>query len=136
MNRFELPAFLRDVVTRWDVLAFIVVRSGWWCFWARPRGGCSRRSPSWSCRRFRWIPGTSGICRAHDLSHVHGPGASLLFTFTYATLAAKSARRAEVAGAAAGFPAVGADPGLLHLVLFFLQLTPGRVRAPKWRRSS
>ena len=25
MNRFEPPAFLRDVVTRWDVLAFVVV---------------------------------------------------------------------------------------------------------------
>ena len=39
---------------------------------------------------------------------------SLLFTFTYATLAAKSRRAESLAGAAARHPAIGADPRL-HL---------------------
>ena len=46
-------------------------------------------------------------------SHAAGDGrCRWLFTFTYATWAAKNPARRHLAGAAAGHPAIGADPGL------------------------
>ena len=54
-------------------------------------------------------------------------GVSLVFTFTYATWAAKSQRAGNLLVPAARHPAIGADPGLpVDHVVFFLSLAPGR----------
>src|SRR5882757_5287981 len=128
MKRFEPFLILRDLATRWDVLAFIVV-IGLIVFLGETSRGL-------------FAPLTALETTPMSLDPLHLPEyaarttfrmfaalvLSLVFTFTYATLAAKS-KRAEVLlvpllDILQSVPILGF---LSVTVVFFMSLAPGRV---------
>src|SRR6202161_520690 len=128
MKRFEPFAFLRDVVTRWDVLAFIVV-IGLIVFLGETSRGL-------------FAPLSQLESAPLSLDPIHLPeyaarttfrmlaalGLSLLFTLTYATWAAKSERAGKllvpVLDILQSVPILGF---ISVTVVFFMSLAPGRV---------
>src|SRR5665213_1710360 len=128
MNRSEPFAFVRDLATRWDAIAIVVV-IGILTFFAEASRGL-----------FAPISGLAAAPLSLDPSHLPFYAArttlrmftalalSLLFTFTYGTWAAKS-RRAEkllvpLLDILQSVPILGF---LSVTVVFFLSLVPGRV---------
>ena len=109
MKRFEPYVFLSELVSRWDVLAFIVV-IGLIAFLGETARGL-------------FVPLTQLEVSPLSLDPVHLPEyaarttlrmlaalfLSLVFTLTYATWAAKSDRAGQASGAHSRHPAVGAD---------------------------
>ena len=128
MNRFEPFAFVRDLATRWDVIAIVVV-IGILTFFAEASRGL-----------FAPISGLAAAPLSLDPSHLPFYAArttlrmftalalSLLFTFSYATWAAKSARAEKllvpVLDILQSVPILGF---ISVTVVFFMSLVPGRV---------
>ncbi len=128
MNRSESFAFVRDLTTRWDAIAIVVV-IGILTFFAEASRGL-----------FEPIAGLTAAPLTLDPMHLPFYAArttlrmftalalSLVFTFTYATWAAKSARAEKllvpILDILQSVPILGF---LSVTVVFFMSLVPGRV---------
>jgi NitT/TauT family transport system permease protein len=128
MNRSEPFAFVRDLATRWDAIAIVVV-IGILTFLAEASRGL-----------FAPISGLAAAPLSLDPSHLPVYAArttlrmftalalSLVFTFTYATWAAKSARAEKllvpILDILQSVPILGF---ISVTVVFFMSLVPGRV---------
>jgi NitT/TauT family transport system permease protein len=128
MKRFEPYVFLREVVTRWDVAAFVVV-IGLIAFMGEASRGL-------------FAPLTQLNTTPLSLDPIHLPqyaarttlrmlaalGISLVFTLTYATWAAKSERAGKllvpILDILQSVPILGF---ISVTVVFFMSLAPGRV---------
>src|ERR1700729_3956329 len=128
MNRFELPAFLRDVVTRWDVLAFIVV-IGLVVFLGETSRGLFAPLTALQMTPISLDPRHLPEYAARTTFRMFAALAlSLLFTLTYATWAAKSERAGKllvpILDILQSVPILGF---ISVTVVFFMSLAPGRV---------
>src|SRR6201995_5705288 len=125
---FETPVFLRELATRWDVLAFIVV-IGLIVFLGETSRGL-------------FAPLTQLDVAPLSLDPVHLPEyaarttfrmlaalfLSLVFTFTYATWAAKSERAGKLLVPMLDILQSVPILGFISVtVVFFMSLAPGRV---------
>jgi NitT/TauT family transport system permease protein len=128
MRRFEPSGFLRDLATRWDVVAFVVV-IGMVAFLGEASRGL-------------FVPLTQLDAVPLSLDPVHLPeyaarttlrmlaalGLSLLFTLTYATWAAKSERAGKLLVPILDILQSVPILGFISItVVFFMSLAPGRV---------
>jgi NitT/TauT family transport system permease protein len=128
--RLELPISVlknRYVPGRWDVIAFILV----FAFFAYLGDTAHRLSGSLAHLEAqpisldpRYLPGYAAQTALRMLVAM---GASLVFTFTYATLAAKSRRAATVLVPLLDILQSVPILGFSITIVFFLSLTPGRV---------
>jgi NitT/TauT family transport system permease protein len=128
--RFELPISVlknRYVPGRWDVIAFVLV----FAFFAYVGGAAHGLTGSLAHLEAqpisldpRYLPGYAAQTALRMLVAMV---ASLLFTFTYATLAAKSRRAASVLVPLLDILQSVPILGFSITIVFFLSLTPGRV---------
>jgi NitT/TauT family transport system permease protein len=128
--RLELPISVlktRYVPGRWDVIAFVLV----FAFFAYLGGTAHALTGSLAHLEAqpisldpRYLPGYAAQTALRMLVAMV---ASLLFTFTYATLAAKSQRAATVLVPLLDILQSVPILGFSITIVFFLQLTPGRV---------
>jgi NitT/TauT family transport system permease protein len=128
MNRFELPAFLRDVVTRWDVLAFIVV-IGLVVFLGETSRGLFAPLTQLQLSPISLDPWHLPEYAARTTFRMFAALAlSLLFTLTYATWAAKSERAGKLLVPILDILQSVPILGFISItVVFFMSLAPGRV---------
>ncbi len=128
MNRFELPAFLRDVVTRWDVLAFIVV-IGLVVFLGETSRGLFAPLTQLELSPISLDPRHLPEYAARTTFRMFAALAlSLLFTLTYATWAAKSERAGKLLVPILDILQSVPILGFISItVVFFMSLAPGRV---------
>src|ERR1700685_3504595 len=128
MNRFELPAFLRDVVTRWDVLAFIVV-IGLVVFLGETSRGLFAPLAQLQMSPISLDPWHLPEYAARTTFRMFAALAlSLLFTLTYATWAAKSERAGKLLVPILDILQSVPILGFISItVVFFMSLAPGRV---------
>ena len=128
MNRFELPAFLRDVVTRWDVLAFIVV-IGLVVFLGETSRGLFAPLTQLQMSPISLDPWHLPEYAARTTFRMFAALAlSLLFTLTYATWAAKSERAGKLLVPILDILQAVPILGFISItVVFFMSLAPGRV---------
>ena len=128
MNRFELPAFLRDVVTRWDVLAFIVV-IGLVVFLGETSRGLFAPLTQLQMSPISLDPRHLPEYAARTTFRMFAALAlSLLFTLTYATWAAKSERAGKLLVPILDILQSVPILGFISItVVFFMSLAPGRV---------
>ena len=128
MNRFELPAFLRDVVTRWDVLAFIVV-IGLVVFLGETSRGLFAPLSQLQLSPISLDPWHLPEYAARTTFRMFaGLALSLLFTLTYATWAAKSERAGKLLVPILDILQSVPILGFISItVVFFMSLAPGRV---------
>src|ERR1700727_1726046 len=128
MNRFELPAFLRDVVTRWDVLAFIVV-IGLVVFLCETSRGLVASLAQLKMSPLSLDPWHLPEYAARTTFRMFAALAlSLLFTLTYATWAAKSERAGKLLVPILDILQSVPILGFISItVVFFMSLAPGRV---------
>src|SRR6202522_3019139 len=128
MNRFELPAFLRDVVTRWDVLAFIVV-IGLVVFLGETSRGLFAPLTQLQMSPISLDPWHLPEYAARTTFRMFAALAlSLLFTLTYATWAAKSERAGKLLVPILDILQSVPILGFISItVVFFISLAPGRV---------
>ncbi len=128
MDRFEPFVFLRDIASRWDVLAFIVV-IGLIAFLGETSRGL-----------FAPLSQLEAVPLSLDPSHLPeyaarttfrmlaGLGLSLVFTLTYATWAAKSERAGKLLVPILDILQSVPILGFISItVVFFMSLAPGRV---------
>jgi NitT/TauT family transport system permease protein len=128
--RFELPISVvkhRYVPGKWDVIAFVLV----FAFFAylgdtahRLTGSLAHLEAQPISLNPRYLPGYAAQTALRMLVAM---GASLVFTFTYATLAAKSRRAASVLIPLLDILQSVPILGFSITIVFFLSLTPGRV---------
>ncbi len=128
--RLELPISVlktRYVPGRWDVIAFVLV----FAFFAylgdtahALTGSLAHLEAQPISLDPRYLPGYAAQTALRMLVAM---AASLLFTFTYATLAAKSRRAATVLVPLLDILQSVPILGFSITIVFFLQLTPGRV---------
>ncbi|HXP42041.1 MAG TPA: ABC transporter permease subunit [Candidatus Acidoferrales bacterium] len=128
MNRFELPGFLRDVVTRWDVLAFIVV-IGLVVFLGETSRGLFAPLTQLQMSPISLDPWHLPEYAARTTFRMFAALAlSLLFTLTYATWAAKSERAGKLLVPILDILQSVPILGFISItVVFFMSLAPGRV---------
>ena len=128
MNRFEMPAFLRDVVTRWDVLAFIVV-IGLVVFLGETSRGLFAPLSQLQLSPISLDPWHLPEYAARTTFRMFAALAlSLLFTLTYATWAAKSERAGKLLVPILDILQSVPILGFISItVVFFMSLAPGRV---------
>jgi NitT/TauT family transport system permease protein len=128
MNRFELPAFLRDVVTRWDVLAFVVV-IGLVVFLGETSRGLFAPLTQLQLSPITLDPWHLPEYAARTTFRMFAALAlSLLFTLTYATWAAKSERAGKLLVPILDILQSVPILGFISItVVFFMSLAPGRV---------
>jgi NitT/TauT family transport system permease protein len=128
MNRFELPAFLRDVVTRWDVLAFVVV-IGLVVFLGETSRGLFAPLTQLELSPISLDPWHLPEYAARTTFRMFAALAlSLLFTLTYATWAAKSERAGKLLVPILDILQSVPILGFISItVVFFMSLAPGRV---------
>jgi len=128
MNRFELPAFLRDVVTRWDVLAFVVV-IGLVVFLGETSRGLFAPLTQLQLTPISLDPWHLPEYAARTTFRMFAALAlSLLFTLTYATWAAKSERAGKLLVPILDILQSVPILGFISItVVFFMSLAPGRV---------
>jgi NitT/TauT family transport system permease protein len=128
MNRFELPGFLRDVVTRWDVLAFIVV-IGLVVFLGETSRGLFAPLTQLQLSPISLDPWHLPEYAARTTFRMFAALAlSLLFTLTYATWAAKSERAGKLLVPILDILQSVPILGFISItVVFFMSLAPGRV---------
>ena len=128
MNRFELPAFLRDVLTRWDVLAFIVV-IGLVVFLGETSRGLFAPLSQLQLSPISLDPWHLPEYAARTTFRMFAALAlSLLFTLTYATWAAKSERAGKLLVPILDILQSVPILGFISItVVFFMSLAPGRV---------
>src|SRR5208283_1059081 len=128
MNRSEPFAFVRDLATRWDAVAIIVVL-GVLTFFAEASRGLLEPISKLVAAPLTLDPTNLPVYAARTTLRMFTALAlSLLFTFTYATWAAKS-RRAEkllvpILDILQSVPILGF---ISVTVVFFMSLVPGRV---------
>jgi NitT/TauT family transport system permease protein len=128
MSRSEPFAFVRDLATRWDAIAIIVVL-GVLTFFAEASRGLLEPISKLVATPVTLDPANLPFYAARTtLRMFTALGLSLLFTFTYATWAAKS-RRAErllvpILDILQSVPILGF---ISVTVVFFMSLVPGRV---------
>ncbi len=128
--RFELPISVlkaRYVPGRWDVIAFVLI----FAFFAYLGGTAHALTGSLAHLEAqpisldpRYLPGYAAQTALRMLVAML---ASLVFTFTYATLAAKSRRAATVLVPLLDILQSVPILGFSITIVFFLRLTPGRV---------
>jgi NitT/TauT family transport system permease protein len=128
--RFELPISVirtRYVPGPWDVAAFILIFAGF-AYLADAAHGLSGSLAHLEAQKIsldpRYLPGYAARTALRMLVAML---ASLVFTFTYGTLAAKSRRAAVVLIPLLDILQSVPILGFAILIVFFLQLTPGRV---------
>ena len=128
MNRFELPAYLRDVVTRWDVLAFVVV-IGLVVFLGETSRGLFAPLTQLQLSPITLDPWHLPEYAARTTFRMFAALAlSLLFTLTYATWAAKSERAGKLLVPILDILQSVPILGFISItVVFFMSLAPGRV---------
>jgi NitT/TauT family transport system permease protein len=128
MNRFELPGFLRDVVTRWDVLAFVVV-IGLVVFLGETSRGLFAPLTQLQLSPISLDPWHLPEYAARTTFRMFAALAlSLLFTLTYATWAAKSERAGKLLVPILDILQSVPILGFISItVVFFMSLAPGRV---------
>ncbi len=128
MNRFEMPAFLRDVVTRWDVLAFIVV-IGLVVFLGETSRGLFAPLSQLQLSPISLDPWHLPEYAARTTFRMFAALAlSLLFTLTYATWAAKSEGAGKLLVPILDILQSVPILGFISItVVFFMSLAPGRV---------
>jgi NitT/TauT family transport system permease protein len=128
MNRFELPVFLRDVVTRWDVLAFVVV-IGLVVFLGETSRGLFAPLTQLQLSPITLDPWHLPEYAARTTFRMFAALAlSLLFTLTYATWAAKSERAGKLLVPILDILQSVPILGFISItVVFFMSLAPGRV---------
>ncbi|HEY6622169.1 MAG TPA: ABC transporter permease subunit [Steroidobacteraceae bacterium] len=128
MNRFEMPAFLRDIVTRWDVLAFIVV-IGLVVFLGETSRGLFAPLSQLQLSPISLDPWHLPEYAARTTFRMFAALAlSLLFTLTYATWAAKSERAGKLLVPILDILQSVPILGFISItVVFFMSLAPGRV---------
>jgi NitT/TauT family transport system permease protein len=128
MNRSEPFAFVRDLATRWDAVAIVVV-IGLLAFFAEASRGLLAPISRLVATPISLDPANLPVYAARTTLRMFAAlGLSLLFTFTYATWAAKS-RRAErllvpILDILQSVPILGF---ISVTVVFFMSLVPGRV---------
>src|SRR5471030_2939450 len=128
MNRFAPYVFLRDLASRWDVLAFIVV-IGLIAFLGETSRGLFAPLSQLDVMPLSLDPiHLPEYAARTTFRMLAGLVLSLLFTFTYATWAAKSARAEKllvpILDILQSVPILGFIP---ITVVFFMSLVPGRV---------
>src|SRR6202051_3893271 len=128
MKRFEPYMFLRGIATRWDVLAFIVV-IGLVVFLGETSRGLFAPLTALETTPISLDPTNLPFYAARTTLRMFAALAlSLLFTFTYATWAAKSARAEKllvpILDILQSVPILGF---ISVTVVFFMSLAPGRV---------
>ena len=128
--RFELPISVlknRYVPGRWDVIAFILVFA-FFAYLGDTAHGLTGSLAHLEAQPIsldpRYLPGYAAQTALRMLVAM---GASLVFTFTYATLAAKSRRAATVLVPLLDILQSVPILGFSITIVFFLSLTPGRV---------
>ena len=128
--RFELPNSVlktRYVPAPWDVIAFILVFAGF-AYLADAAHGLAGSLAHLEAQPIsldpRYLPGYAARTALRMLVAMV---ASLVFTFTYGTLAAKSRRAAIVLIPLLDILQSVPILGFAIVIVFFLQLTPGRV---------
>ena len=128
--RFELPISVlktRYVPGRWDVIAFVLVFA-FFAYLGDAAHGLTGSLAHLEAQPIsldpRYLPGYAAQTALRMLVAM---GASLLFTFTYATLAAKSRRAASVLVPLLDILQSVPILGFSITIVFFLSLTPGRV---------
>ncbi|MGH8198967.1 MAG: ABC transporter permease [Steroidobacteraceae bacterium] len=128
--RFELPNSVlktRYVPAPWDVIAFILVFAGF-AYLADAAHGLTGSLAHLEAQPIsldpRYLPGYAARTALRMLVAMV---ASLVFTFTYGTLAAKSRRAAIVLIPLLDILQSVPILGFAIVIVFFLQLTPGRV---------
>jgi NitT/TauT family transport system permease protein len=128
--RFELPISVlknRYVPGRWDVIAFVLVFA-FFAYLGDTAHGLTGSLAHLEARPIsldpRYLPGYAAQTALRMLVAMV---ASLVFTFTYATLAAKSARAASVLVPLLDILQSVPILGFSITIVFFLSLTPGRV---------
>src|SRR6202789_3822294 len=128
MKRFEPPAFLRDIVTRWDVLAFIVV-IGLVVFLGETSRGLFAPLTQLQLSPITLDPWHLPEYAARTTFRMFaGLALSLLFTLTYATWAAKSERAGKILVPILDILQSVPILGFISItVVFFMSLAPGRV---------
>jgi NitT/TauT family transport system permease protein len=128
MKRFEPFAFVRDVVTRWDVLAFIVV-IGLVVFLGETSRGLFAPLSQLKMSPISLDPWHLPEYAARTTFRMFSALAlSLLFTLTYATWAAKSERAGKLLVPILDILQSVPILGFISItVVFFMSLAPGRV---------
>jgi NitT/TauT family transport system permease protein len=128
--RFELPISVirnRYVPGRWDVTAFVLVFA-FFAYLGDTAHGLTGSLAHLEAQPIsldpRYLPGYAAQTALRMLVAM---GASLVFTFTYATLAAKSRRAATVLVPLLDILQSVPILGFSITIVFFLSLTPGRV---------
>ncbi len=117
----------RFVPGRWDVLAFVLVFAAL-AYLAHAAYGLTRPLSHLESVRISLSPwALPGYAAQTALRMLVAMLASLVFTFTYATLAAKSRRAATVLVPLLDILQSVPILGFSFLIVFFLSLTPGRV---------
>ncbi len=128
MSRSEPFAFVRELATRWDAIAVVVV-IGLLAFFAEASRGLLEPISKLSAAPLSLEPAQLPVYAARTTLRMFAALAlSLLFTFTYATWAAKSARAEKllvpILDILQSVPILGF---ISVTVVFFMSLVPGRV---------
>jgi NitT/TauT family transport system permease protein len=128
MKLFETPVFLRDLATRWDVLAFIVV-IGLVVFLGETSRGLFAPLTALELTPMSLDPSHLPEYAARTTFRMFaGLALSLLFTLTYATWAAKSERAGKLLVPILDILQSVPILGFISItVVFFMSLAPGRV---------
>jgi NitT/TauT family transport system permease protein len=128
MRRFEPSGFLRDLATRWDVVAFIVV-IGLIAFLGEASRGLFVPLSQLEVVPLSLDPSHLPEYAARTtLRMLAALGLSLLFTLTYATWAAKSERAGKLLVPILDILQSVPILGFISItVVFFMSLAPGRV---------
>jgi len=128
VNRAEPFAFVRDLATRWDLIAIVVV-IGLLTFLAEASRGLLEPLAKLSAAPVSLDPINLPFYAARTTLRMFAALAlSLLFTFTYATWAAKSARAEKLLVPVLDILQSVPILGFISItVVFFMSLVPGRV---------
>jgi NitT/TauT family transport system permease protein len=128
MNRTESFAFVRDLASRWDLIAIIVV-IGLLTFFAEASRGLLAPLSKLAANPLSLDPTNLPFYAARTTLRMFAAlGVSLVFTFTYATWAAKSERAERLLVPMLDILQSVPILGFISVtVVFFMSLVPGRV---------
>src|SRR6202051_571154 len=128
VNRSQPFAFVRDLATRWDLVAIVVV-IGLLTFFAEASRGLFEPLAKLSATPLSRDPFNLPFCAARTTLRMFAALAlSLLFTLTYASWAAKSARAEKLLVPILDILQSVPILGFISItVVFFMSLVPGRV---------
>src|ERR1700682_2976735 len=128
VNRFQPFAFVRELATRWDLIAIVVV-IGLLTFLPEPAWGLPEPLGKLSAQPLSLDPINLPFYAARTTLRMFAALAlSLVFTFTYATWAAKSARAEKLLVPMLDILQSVPILGFISItVVFFMSLVPGRV---------